>query len=83
MCKATGISLERGNRVVVMVRQRRSGRGTGAAFADRRAWKFSVSKNAPDAEALANRLKEWIGCRSGAGSLLAARPRSRAATFAT
>jgi len=58
ICKPTGVSLERGRRVVVMADQG----GVADALAQR-LQKAGVEvlriENAPDAEALANRLKEW------------------------
>ena len=59
LCKPTGISLESGNRVVLM-----SDRGGVAEILARRLQQAGVEvlriEDAPDAEALANRLKEWI-----------------------
>ncbi|MGA9860509.1 MAG: SDR family oxidoreductase [Terriglobales bacterium] len=59
MCKATGVSLERGRRVVVMV-----DKGGVAEALAQRLQKAGVEvlriENAPDAEALGNRLKEFL-----------------------
>ena len=58
MCKPTGVSLERGRRVVVM-----ADKGGVAEALAQRLQKAGVEvlriENAPDAEALANRLKEF------------------------
>jgi acyl carrier protein len=59
ICKPTGVSLERGRRVVVM-----SDKGGVAEALAQRLQKAGVEvlriENAPDAEALANRLKEFL-----------------------
>jgi NAD(P)-dependent dehydrogenase (short-subunit alcohol dehydrogenase family)/acyl carrier protein len=60
VCKPTGVTLARGNRVVIMPDKR----GVGQALAQRLETMRGVEvlwiKDAPDANTLSNRLKEWM-----------------------